>query len=64
MVKQMAAVAPLLALGLVAHPTTMSTEGLLLGARQLTYLARAYAVNIVLFLSALYLVATRGMGQP
>ena len=61
-VKQMAAVAPLLALGLVAHPTTMSTEGLLLGARQLKYLARAYAVNIVLFLSALYLVATRGMG--
>ena len=40
----------------------MSTEGLLLGARQLTYLARAYAVNIVLFLSALYMVATRAMG--
>ena len=61
-VTEMAKVAPLLALGLVAHPTTMSTEGLLLGARQLTYLARAYAVNIVLFLSALYMVATRAMG--
>ena len=36
----------------------MSTEGLLLGARQLKYLARAYAVNIVCFLSALSLALT------
>ncbi len=61
-ITQMAKVAPLLALGLSIHPTTMSCEGLLLGARQLNFLAKAYAVNIVLFLSALYGVATRALG--
>ena len=51
-----------LAVSIAADPTAFEHPGLLLGARQLKYLARAYAVNIVLFLSALYLVATRGMG--
>lgn len=40
----------------------MCSEGLLMGARQLQFLARAYMGNIGLFLSGLYLVARRAAG--
>ncbi|KAL1525341.1 hypothetical protein AB1Y20_020201 [Prymnesium parvum] len=50
---------PLLFVALVAHATTMCSEGLLLGARQLQYLARAYAFNVALFLTGVYVVARR-----
>lgn len=53
---------PLLLLALLAHASCMCSEGLLLGGRQLTYLASAYAFNVALFLSGLYMVALRSMG--
>ena len=57
-----ASAAPLLFIALVAHASCMCSEGLLMGARQLQFLARAYAFNVAVFLSALYFVARRAMG--
>ena len=57
-----ASAAPLLFVALVAHASCMCSEGLLMGARQLQFLARAYAFNVAVFLSALYFVARRAMG--
>ena len=44
------------------HATCMTSEGLLLGSRRLGFLAKTYAVNVLVFLSALYTIADRGMG--
>ena len=40
----------------------MCAEGLLLGSRELRYLARAYIGNIVVFLTALFFVARNRLG--
>tara|TARA_B110001452_G_scaffold262019_1_gene261493 strand:- start:714 stop:2333 length:1620 start_codon:yes stop_codon:yes gene_type:complete len=58
----MATVAPLLGVALSIHPTTMCLEGLLLGGRQLGFLASAYAANVLIFLTSLYAIARRGLG--
>ena len=58
----MSSVAPLLFVALLVHAVTMTSEGLLLGARQLSFLAKAYAGNVLVFLSGLFLIARRGMG--
>ena len=61
-VASMAGIAPLLWLALALHPTTMCMEGLLLGGRQMRYLASAYLVNILVFLSSLYAIASNALG--
>ena len=58
----MAGVAPLLFLALTLHPCTMCLEGLLLGGRQLNFLASAYAANVVVFLTSLVAIARRSLG--
>jgi len=58
----MRSASPLLFLALLVHASTMCTEGLLLGARQLRFLARTYAVNVAIFLTALYAIGSRAMG--
>ena len=58
----MATVAPLLGVALSIHPATMCLEGLLLGGRQLGFLASAYAANVLVFLTALYAIASRSLG--
>ena len=40
----------------------MSSEGTLLGARQLNYLAKSYLLNIALFLSGLVAIDAAGLG--
>ena len=40
----------------------MCAEGLLLGARELPFLARVYAGNIAVFLTALYVISQRALG--
>ena len=59
---QMGAVAPLLLLALSFHTCTLCAEGILLGARQLGFLAKSYIVNIVVFLSGLLVVDRLGLG--
>ena len=59
---QMGSVAPLLLLALSFHTCTLCTEGILLGARQLGFLAKSYIVNIVVFLSGLLVVDRLGLG--
>jgi Na+-driven multidrug efflux pump len=54
--------APLLFVALLLHATTMCSEGLLLGSRQLGFLAKAYAFNVAVFLSSLYAIARGGFG--
>jgi len=53
---------PLLFLALILHPPTMTAEGLLIGSLEVKFLAKAYAVNCVIFLSALYMVGSRRLG--
>ena len=59
---QMGSVAPLLLLALSFHTCTLCAEGILLGARQLGFLAKSYIVNIVVFLSGLLVVDRLGLG--
>ena len=40
----------------------MCAEGLLLGARELPFLARVYAGNIAVFLTSLYVISRRSLG--
>ena len=40
----------------------MCLEGLLLGGRQLGFLAGAYAANVLVFLTSLYAIARRALG--
>ena len=61
-IAQMRRVAPLIASALLIHPACMCAEGLLLGKRELTFLARAYAGNIAVFLTALYAISRRALG--
>jgi hypothetical protein len=56
------ALAQLLLLALLLHATCMCSEGLLLGARQLTFLASRYGAFVAIFLSSLYMIAQRGLG--
>jgi len=58
----MSGCAPLLLLALLLHATCMCSEGLLLGARQLTFLASRYGAFVAIFLSSLYIIAQRGLG--
>ena len=53
-IAQISRVAPLIAAALLIHPACMCAEGLLLGARELPFLARVYTGNIAVFLTALY----------
>ena len=58
----MASCAPLIFLALLLHSSTMCSEGLLLASRQLKFLARTYAVNVLLFLSSLFFIAKSKLG--
>ncbi len=53
--------APMLLAATALHPTCMCTEGLLIGSRQLNFLAGSYAVNIGIFLSVLAAIARSGL---
>ena len=54
--------AMVLLLALSFHTCTLCAEGILLGARQLGFLAKSYIVNIVVFLSGLLVVDRLGLG--
>ena len=54
--------APLLFIALCLHPPTMTAEGLLIGSLEVNFLAKAYAVKVLVFLGALRMVATRQLG--
>ena len=58
----MGGVAPLLFLALLFHAVCMTSEGLLLGARQLNFLASAYAGCVCVFLSSLFYIARSQLG--
>ena len=61
-VRQMGSIGPLIASALLIHPACMCAEGLLLGARDLPFLARVYAGNIAVFLTALLVISRRSLG--
>ena len=54
--------APLLFFALLLHATCMCAEGLLIGARELSFLGKSYVANVCIFLSSLYVIANRRMG--
>jgi putative MATE family efflux protein len=61
-IAKIARVSPLIGAALLIHPACMCAEGLLLGARELPFLARVYAGNIAVFLTALYVISQRALG--
>lgn len=54
--------ASLLFVALLLHPPTMASEGLLIGSLEVRFLAKSYAANVAIFLTALYVVSKRQLG--